>query len=90
LARHCPSWRRVRNDQSQDHAPKATFTGTGDGRNGTAEFWNVLEVDFATGSFSGRFTALDGTGELASLQGQGTFEGTGATGTNALRITFAP
>jgi hypothetical protein len=27
---------------------------------------------------------------IGSLQGQGTFEGTGATGTYALRITFAP
>src|SRR6266508_145879 len=67
-----------------------TFTGTVDGRSGTAEFWNVFEVDGATGSFSGRFTALGGTGDLASLQGQGTFEGTGTTGTYALRITFAP
>jgi len=67
-----------------------TFTGTVDGLSGTAEFWNVFEVNGATGSFSGRFTALGGSGELASLQGQGTFEGTGATGTYALRITFAP
>ncbi|HEY3022612.1 MAG TPA: hypothetical protein VGK11_03140, partial [Actinomycetota bacterium] len=66
------------------------FTGTVDGRGGTAEFWNVFEVDGATGSFSGRFTALAGTGELASLQGQETSEGTGTTGTYALRITFAP
>jgi hypothetical protein len=50
----------------------------------------VFEVDGATGSISGRFTALAGTGELASLQGQETFEGTGTTGTYALRITFAP
>jgi hypothetical protein len=28
--------------------------------------------------------------DLASLQGQGTFEGTGTTGTYALQITFAP
>lgn len=67
-----------------------TFTGSVDGRAGTAEFWNVFEVDFATGSFSGRFTALGGTGDLANLRGQGTFEGTGTTGTYALRITFAP
>jgi Protein of unknown function (DUF3224) len=67
-----------------------TFTGTVDGRSGTAEFWNVFEVDGATGSFSGRFTALGGTGDLASLQGHGTFEGTGTIGTYALRITFAP
>jgi hypothetical protein len=67
-----------------------TFTGTIEGRSGTAEFSNVLEVDLATGSFSGRFTAIGGTGDLANLQGTGTFEGTGPTGTYALRITFAP
>jgi hypothetical protein len=67
-----------------------TFTGTVDGRAGTAQFWNVFEVDVVTGSFSGRFTALGGTGDLANLHGQGTFEGTGTTGTYALRITFAP
>jgi hypothetical protein len=43
-----------------------------------------------TGAFSGRFTALGGTGGLTTLQGQGTFEGTGATGTYSLQITFAP
>lgn len=67
-----------------------TFTGTVDGRAGTARFWNVLEVDFVTGSFSGRFTPLGGTGDIANLHGQGGFEGTGTTGTYTLRITFAP
>jgi hypothetical protein len=67
-----------------------TFTGTVDGRAGTAEFWNVFEVHGATGAFSGRFTALGGTEDLVNLQGQGTFEGIGPTGTYALRITFAP
>lgn len=67
-----------------------TFAGTVDGRAGTGKFWNVLDVDLFTGSFSGRFTALGGTGDLANLQGQGTFEGIGTTGTYALRIVFAP
>jgi hypothetical protein len=34
--------------------------------------------------------ALGGTGGLTNLQAQGTFEGTGATGTYSLQITFAP
>lgn len=67
-----------------------TSTGTVDGHSGTAEFMNVFRVDLVTGAFSGRFTALGGTGGLTNLQGQGTFEGTGATGTYSLRITFAP
>jgi hypothetical protein len=61
-----------------------------DGHGGTAQFINVFLVDLGTGAFSGRFTALGGTGGLANLQGQGTFEGTGATGTYSLQITFAP
>ena len=67
-----------------------TFTGTVDGRTGMAQFWNVFEVDFSTGAFTGRFTAVGGTGGLANLQGQGTFSGTGTTGTYALQVTFAP
>lgn len=67
-----------------------TFTGTVDGHSGTAQFMNVFLVDLVTGAFSGRFTALGGTGGLTNLHGQGTFEGTGATGTYSLQITFAP
>ncbi len=59
-------------------------------RSGTAQFMNVFLVDLVTGVFSGRFTALGGTGGLANLQAQGTFDGTGATGTYSLQITFAP
>jgi hypothetical protein len=67
-----------------------TFTGTVDGHSGTAQFMNVFLVDLVTGAFSGRFTALGGTGGLINLQAQGTFEGTGATGTYSLQFTFAP
>jgi hypothetical protein len=67
-----------------------TFTGTVDGRSGTAQFWNVLEVNVFTGDFTGRFTALSGTGDLVTLHGQGTFAGSGTTGTHALQAMFAP
>jgi hypothetical protein len=67
-----------------------TFTGTADGHTGTAQFWNVVLVDLGSGAFSGRFTALGGTGGLTNLHGQGTFDGTGTIGTYSLQITFAP
>ena len=67
-----------------------TFTGTVDGHAGTAHFWRVFQVDVGTRAFSGRFTALGGSGGLTNLQGRGTFEGTGPTGTYRLRITFGP
>lgn len=67
-----------------------TFTGTVDGREGTAQFVNVFAVDFSTGAFTGRFTSLGGTGDLANLRGEGTFQGVGATGTYALQVTFGP
>ena len=67
-----------------------TFTGTADGHTGTAQFWNVVLVDLGSGAFSGRFTALGGTGGLTNLHGQGTFDGTGAIGTYSLQITLAP
>jgi hypothetical protein len=50
----------------------------------------VFPVDLGSGAFSGRFTALGGTGGLTDLHGQGTFEGTGTIGTYSLQITFAP
>jgi len=66
-----------------------TPVGSGDRAPRSAARFRRFVVDLTTGSFSGRFTAVGGTGDLTSLQGQGTFEGTGITGTYTLRITFA-
>ncbi|MDP9236749.1 MAG: DUF3224 domain-containing protein [Chloroflexota bacterium] len=60
-----------------DHAVE-TFTGTVNGVAGT-----VTEVDVLTGdatSFHGHFVVVSGTGGLANLHGQGTFEGSTITG----------
>lgn len=61
------------------------FTGTVDGRSGTATFAVGLTVD-ATG-FHGSLVVVDGDGGLEGLRGTGTFEG-GATGVNALDYRF--
>ncbi len=60
-----------------DHAVE-TFTGTVNGVAGTATFVDVITGD--TTSFHGHFVVVSGTGGLANLRGQGTFEGSSTTG----------
>ena len=56
-----------------------TFTGTVNGVAGTATFVDVITGDL-TSSFHGSFVVVSGTGGLANLRGQGTFEGSSITG----------
>jgi hypothetical protein len=68
-----------------------TFTGAVEGESGTARFSDVIFLDLTTGAVHGSFTVVGGTGELASLHGHGTFQGTsGAPGTYTGRLVFAP
>lgn len=67
-----------------------TLTGTVAGRAGTAEFHDVVFLDLATSAFHGSFTVVGGTGGLASLHGQGTFEGANGRGTYTGNVIFAP
>jgi hypothetical protein len=69
---------------------RETLTGTVAGRVGTAEFSEVLHGDFLTGSLSGSFNVVGGTGELANLRGYGTFEASGGVGTYSGQVVFAP
>lgn len=65
-----------------------TFTGTVDGVPGTLVFQAT-----ATGngtSLRGNFVIVSGTGGLANLRGQGTFEGIGASGTYSLQTHSDP
>jgi hypothetical protein len=67
-----------------------TFTGTvaGQGEAGdTVTFHDVVAID-ATGAVQGSFAVIDGTGALANVHGQGTFEGT-STGSYSGRFVFA-
>jgi Protein of unknown function (DUF3224) len=66
------------------------FTGTVAGHAGTVNWHAPAQIDLATGSVSGRFIVFDGTGDLAGLQGQGTFVGSLASGTYSGRFVFAP
>jgi hypothetical protein len=69
---------------------RETFTGTVDGRSGTAEFQDVSFLDQTTGAIRGSFTIVGGTGDLANLHGRGTFQGVGTTGTYAGQVVVAP
>jgi hypothetical protein len=57
----------------------STFTGSVDGRTGTAPL--LVFVNGDESQFTGRFVLLPGTGGLAGVHGSGTIEGSGATGT---------
>jgi hypothetical protein len=65
-----------------------TFTGTIGGAAGTA----VLRVegtgDVGTGVLRGRFTILDGTGGLANVHGEGTFQAVGDSGTYSVMYSL--
>ena len=65
---------------------EATFTGTVDGRAGTFVMRYAGRGDAAT--FPGRFVILHGTGDLATLRGQGTFALSALTGAGAYTGTF--
>jgi hypothetical protein len=80
----------VRPEGQANCMARETFVGTVAGRAGTAVWLAVAQIDLVTGSISGSFTILSGTGELASLQGEGTFEGSGGIGTYTGRFVFAP
>jgi hypothetical protein len=66
-----------------------TFTGTVVGVSGTATFHDVVFID-ASGSLTGAFTIVSGTGGLADLHGHGTFASSGGVGTYSGELVFAP
>ena len=62
-----------------------TFTGTVDGRSGTLQI--VLDGR-GSGITQGQFVLVNGTADLATLRGQGTFEGFPHTGTGTYTGEF--
>ena len=68
----------------------STFTGTVNGVAGTDTSVGVFAGDDT--SFHGHFVILSGTGDLANLHGQGTTEGSSATGagTYSGQVLFSP
>jgi Protein of unknown function (DUF3224) len=67
---------------------RETFTGTVTGRAGTVESRVVIRLDGP--SVQGQFFVVEATGDLAGLHGQGTFQGTGTTGTYTGQLIILP
>ena len=78
----------VHPDGALDGSTFEAFTGTIGGAAGTA----VLRVegtgDVTTGALRGRFTILDGTGGLANVHGEGTFQAVGDSGTYSVMYSL--
>lgn len=70
----------------------STFNGTVDGKSGTVVFRVAGKGEGGTtnGTARGQFVILRGTGELANLHGQGSFEGEAGVATYSARIHFDP
>ena len=65
-----------------------TFSGTVLGESGTADFLDLISIDPNSGTFEGRFIVLSGSGGLAGIHGQGTFQGQGTAGTYSGRLVL--
>jgi hypothetical protein len=68
----------IRASGSWSYKGIVSFEGTVDGRSGTMEMFVAGRRPDGFSDWQGRFVILSGTGELASLRGQGTWWGPGA------------
>jgi hypothetical protein len=66
-------------DHTSTFSGKETCTCTVDGKSGTLTF-TFTGTGTADGSFKGQVFDFQGTGDLANLHGQGTFQGQGSNG----------
>jgi hypothetical protein len=57
------------------------------GKSGTL-MWSFTDTGTADGSYQGQFFDFHGTGDLAKLHGQGTFQGQGSQATYAMELYF--
>jgi hypothetical protein len=70
----------VHPDNTANFSGRATCTCTVAGKSGTL-IWSYTGMTTANGSFQGQDFDDHGTGDLAKLHGQGTFQGQGLQGT---------
>jgi hypothetical protein len=69
---------------------RETFTGTVAGPAGTVVWLAPAQLSLDSGSISGKFIIVSGTGDLAGLHGEGTFAGSLGPGTYTGRFVLAP
>jgi hypothetical protein len=67
-------------DNTSTFSGRATCTCTVAGKSGTL-MYSITGTSAADGSFKGQTFDFQGTGDLANLHGQGTFQGQGSNGT---------
>jgi Protein of unknown function (DUF3224) len=74
-------------DKTATSSGMATCTCTVAGKSGTL-MWSFTDMGTADGSYQGQFFDFQGTGDLAKLHGQGTFQGQGSHATYATELYF--
>jgi hypothetical protein len=74
-------------DNTATSSGKSTCTCTVAGKSGTL-MWSFTVMDTADGSYQGQFFDFQGTGDLARLHGQGTFQGQGSHATYSTELYF--
>jgi hypothetical protein len=78
----CKTQSNGRKSCRQDGSMLATF----EGHTGLIHFSESIDVDLATGSYSGRISFGDGSGDLARLHGHGTIQGTSSGGSYSVQV----
>ena len=74
-------------DKTATSSGSSTCTCTIAGKSGTL-MWSFTDMGTADGSYQGQFFDFQGTGDLAKLQGQGTFQGQGSHATYSTELYF--
>ena len=74
-------------DKTATSSGRSTCTCTVAGKSGTL-MWSFTVMDTADGSYHGQLFDFQGTGDLAKLQGQGTFQGQGSHATYSTELYF--
>jgi hypothetical protein len=74
-------------DKTASSSGRTTCTCTVAGKSGTL-MWSFTDTGSADGSYQGQFFDFHGTGDLAKLHGQGTFQGQGPHATYSTVLYF--
>jgi hypothetical protein len=74
-------------DKTATSSGSITCTCTVAGKSGML-MWSFTDMGTADGSYQGQFFDFHGTGDLAKLHGQGTFQGQRAHGTYSTELSF--
>jgi hypothetical protein len=74
-------------DKTATSSGRSTCTCTVAGKSGTLK-WSFTDTGTADGSYQGQFFDFHGTGDLAKLHGQGTFQGQGSHATYSTELYF--